>query len=194
MANIGLTGRIACGKSTVSKIFAEHGFQIIDADKVSHELHNRPDIAAGIRHAFGDSVFENGLVSRKRLGMLVFSDKEKLKTLEGIMRPRILAEIHKRLGQPGNNLVESFSIFGTEIEEWVDEVWVVDCTEEVQRERLAKRNPTFLDSDINARIGAQPSRKDYWLRGDVVINNSEGLERTRHLVEWEIKRILYAED
>ncbi len=191
MANIGLTGRIACGKSTVSKIFAEHGFQVIDADKVSHELHNRPDIAAGIRHAFGDEVFEDGLVSRKKLGMLVFSDKDKLKTLEGIMRPRILAEIHERLGKPGNNMVESFSIIGTEIAEWVDEIWVVDCDEETQRKRLAKRHPNFAQSDIDARVSAQASRVSYIVGADVIINNLHSIEETRRVVELEISRLLW---
>ncbi len=191
MANIGLTGRIACGKSTVSKIFAEHGFQVIDADKVSHELHNRPDIAAGIRHAFGDEVFEDGLVSRKRLGMRVFSDRESLRQLEAIMRPRILAEIHERLGRHGNNMVESFSIIDTEIEDWVDEVWVVDCLESQQRARLASRNPNFLQTDIAARIAAQLPRSDYILGADVVIDNCGDEARTRVFTEWELKRIMY---
>ena len=65
---LGLTGRIACGKSAVSNILKYEGFAILDCDKAAHELLTTPEVKKEILATFGPHVFESGEVSRARLG------------------------------------------------------------------------------------------------------------------------------
>ena len=78
---IGLTGSIACGKSTVSSYLRELGYFVADADAISHAL-TAPAGAAlpALREAFGDAVFSNDTLNRQALGCLVFSDPAQRKS------------------------------------------------------------------------------------------------------------------
>ena len=91
---IGLTGSIACGKSTVSAYLRELGYPVVDADAISHAL-TAPGGAAldAIRAAFGDAVFDGEALSRRALGSLVFSDPHMRERLNAILHPMILSEI-----------------------------------------------------------------------------------------------------
>ena len=95
MAYFGLTGGIASGKSTVATMFAELGAWIIDADKVGHQLLGSSLSAyQEIVHYFGDEILDStGEIDRKLLGSLVFADAEKLKVLNAIVHPRIIAQV-----------------------------------------------------------------------------------------------------
>jgi len=87
-----LTGGIATGKSSVSKIFEEEGFRVIDADTIAHQVLN--DSADKVAGLFGQEVLqENGMVDRKVLGAMVFGDRAKRKDLETLLHPLIYNEI-----------------------------------------------------------------------------------------------------
>ena len=92
MLSIGLTGGIACGKTTVARMFGELGCKLINADLVGHEVIRKPEPAYyEIIEAFGSHVVgKSGEIDRTRLGSLVFSDREKLSLLNAIVHPRIL--------------------------------------------------------------------------------------------------------
>ena len=100
-APIGLTGGIASGKSSASRIFAELGVVVVDADQVARDV-----VALGsdglreVASAFGAAVLNaDGTLDRKKLGELVFADAEKRKTLNAILHPRIAAESARRLAE-----------------------------------------------------------------------------------------------
>ena len=99
-----LTGGIATGKSSVAKIFAEHGFEIIDADKIAHKVLDEQH--EKIIQVFGDEFVKDGKVQRKALGAVVFADNEKRKQLEALLHPLIYREIEEaaetldRFGEP----------------------------------------------------------------------------------------------
>ena len=86
---IGLTGKSCSGKDYVSHLFGEE-FVVIDEDKLGHVAldNNREKLVA----AFGDSIITDGRVDRKKLGPMVFSDKEKLEKLNSISHPWMVAE------------------------------------------------------------------------------------------------------
>ena len=89
---IGLTGGIGTGKSTVSQILKDRGFTVIDLDVISHEVVKFPSVVDKIIKNFGREVLvdnedENYIVSRKKLGKIIFADKEKRFALNSIMHP-----------------------------------------------------------------------------------------------------------
>jgi len=89
---ITLTGGIATGKSSVSKIFEKKGFTIIDADMIAHRVLN--EAADEVAELFGDEVIDgNGVVNRKTLGAIVFKDTQKRQALESLLHPLIYREI-----------------------------------------------------------------------------------------------------
>ena len=89
-----LIGNSGSGKSTAAEVFAEFGAAIIDADRISHEITDSDaTVLAKIRQEFSEDVFENGILCRKKLGKIVFSDKEALKKLNSILHPAIAEKI-----------------------------------------------------------------------------------------------------
>ena len=86
---IGLTGKSCSGKDYVARLFGEE-FVVIDEDNLGHVAldNNREKLVA----AFGDSIITDGKVDRKKLGPIVFSDKEKLEKLNSISHPWMVAE------------------------------------------------------------------------------------------------------
>ena len=89
-----ITGSIGSGKSAVCEILLERGFEIIDADSITHKQLNL--CASEVAAEFGDEVLSGGKIDRKKLGALAFKDAEKLKILERILHPKIRLEILSR--------------------------------------------------------------------------------------------------
>jgi dephospho-CoA kinase len=92
---IGLTGNIACGKSTVLAMLGERGAHVIDADRVTHELQQPgEEVYAQIVAAFGDGVLSarGGPIDRRKLGAIVFADPAALRRLERIVHPAVQPE------------------------------------------------------------------------------------------------------
>ena len=99
--NIGITGSIACGKSTVSNYLIAKGYTIIDADKIGHVALTSNDAKRKLSEKFGDEILENNEINREKLGKLVFGNDDNLKILNSIIHPKIkelilkLQEEHK---------------------------------------------------------------------------------------------------
>ena len=180
---IGLTGRIACGKSSVSKILAEKGFDILDGDKVVHEVLTYSQVKMRIFEKFGEGVFnENGSIDRVALGAIVFADETQKTVLENIVRPSFYEAMKWGARKSGNQVIDYFKLIGTELELLVTEVWEVRVTPEIQLERLMKRN-RFTEKQALERIAAQ---QDIF-GAHFVIDNSGTLENTRAQVESRLK-------
>lgn len=86
-----ISGGIGSGKSSVCKILSSLGFEVLDADKIAHQVLQRK--TQEIVSVFGEEILEGDKINRKALGSIVFADKEKLKILENILNPSIYEEI-----------------------------------------------------------------------------------------------------
>ena len=173
---IGLTGGIATGKSTVSELLTAFGFKVVDADIAA-----RKAVAKGtkgleqVRAAFGDSaITEECEMDRKYVGEIVFNHPEKRLELNDIVHPivREIMEEEKQsyLNQGYDVIMDIPLLFENELQNTVDEVWLVYTSESIQIERLMERNQLSLE-DAKARVYSQISIDKKSRMADHVIDN-----------------------
>lgn len=172
---IGLTGGIASGKSTVSELLSVFGFKVVDADKAAREAVKGSKGLAQVREVFGDeAIDENGEMNRRYMGDLVFNHPEKRLELNAIIHPivRDIMEEEKQeyLKQGYNVIMDIPLLFENELENTVDEVWVVYTSESIQMDRLMQRNNLSLE-DAKARVYSQISIDKKSRMADHVIDN-----------------------
>ena len=178
--NIGITGSIACGKSTVSDYLIDKGYTIIDADKLGHVALTSDDVKRKLAEKFSDEILENNEISREKLGKLVFGNDDNLKILNSIIHPKIkelilkLQEEHK-----DEDLVflDIALLYEANFVDLVEKVAVVYVDEDVQLERLMTRNSLSKEEAVK-RIESQMSPREKASLGDFVINNSYSKEDT----------------
>ncbi len=178
MLKIGLTGGIACGKSTVANLFAEQGVPVIDADQIAHALvaKNQPALIAIQRH-FGHSVINaDGSLNRAALSDIIFNDRIQKIHLENILHPLIYDNIQRQV----NNLTSLYCVlaipllFETNQCAFVDRILVVDCPIELQINRIKARDQHH-ESKINLILNSQVTRETRLAKADDLINNSNDL-------------------
>jgi len=158
---IGLTGGIACGKSTVADLFRARGVHIIDADLIAREVvaPGEPALAALVR-AFSESILApDGTLDRQALGALAFSDPARLKTLNAITHPAILARTGKLLAQAQRDklgwvVYEAALILENKAQHGLSALVCVLCPRNLQRQRLIDRNG-LTPEEADRRIAAQ---------------------------------------
>ncbi|HFV7316183.1 TPA: dephospho-CoA kinase [Staphylococcus aureus] len=173
---IGLTGGIASGKSTVSELLSVFGFKVVDADKAAREAVKKGSKGlAQVREVFGDEAIDgNGEMNRRYMGDLVFNHPEKRLELNAIIHPivRDIMEEEKQeyLKQGYNVIMDIPLLFENELENTVDEVWVVYTSESIQMDRLMQRNNLSLE-DAKARVYSQISIDKKSRMADHVIDN-----------------------
>lgn len=199
--NVGLTGGIACGKSTVSRMFEERGASIVDADRIAREvvLPGQPALEE-VADAFGTGVITpEGLLDRKRLGSIIFGDESARKRLEGILHPRIRAEISRQMEHwqqihpSGVTIVDIPLLFESGLDKLYafDDIIVVYVPREVQLSRLQSRDD-LTEEEANRRIVSQMPIEDKRKLADVVIDNSGTLDDTARQVEAYLSRTIGA--
>jgi dephospho-CoA kinase len=157
---IGLTGPIGCGKSTISAALASRGGVIVDADRLSHQASERGSaLVEAIGRRFGSQVITaDGSLDRPALGRIVFADPEALRGLEAIVQPAVRVLIEREVESAESAgapfvVVEAIKLIEAGYAAQCDEVWLVVCTPEQQRERLAGRG--FPADEIERRMTAQ---------------------------------------
>jgi len=189
---MGLTGNIACGKSTVLRMLRERGAYTIDADTISHKI-MQPGGSAfePVLAAFGPAILAAttpSVIDRRKLGAIVFADAIRLHELETIIHPLVRLDILEQIAHTESKVVvlDAIKLLENNLDEACDMVWVVACTPSVQLERLMVRN-SFNRDEALLRIEAQTPQAMKVARADVVIDNSGSLEATRQQVEaaWE---------
>ncbi|MCD8842773.1 dephospho-CoA kinase [Staphylococcus gallinarum] len=175
---IGLTGGIATGKSTVSELLTIHGFKIVDADVASRKAVEKGTTGlAQIREHFGEeAILENGEMDRQYVGELIFNYPEKRLELNEIVHP-IVHEIMEQekeayLEQGYNVIMDIPLLYENELQNTVDEVWLVYTSESIQIERLMERNDLSLE-DAKARVLSQISIDKKRRMADHVIDNRD---------------------
>ena len=178
--NIGITGSIACGKSTVSDYLKEKGYTIIDADKLGHVALTSEDVKRRLSETFGANILVNNEISREVLGKLVFGNDNNLKKLNNIIHPKIKELILKLQEEHENEdlvFLDIALLYEANFVDLVEKVAVVYVDEDVQLERLMMRNSLSKEEAIK-RIESQMSPREKASLGDFVINNSYSKEDT----------------
>jgi len=186
---VGLTGGIASGKSTVANILTQLGAHMIDADEISRKM-LEPGMPAfeEIRENFGNVILRpDRTVDRKKLGQLVFSDRDSLRKLNAIMHPYIIRAEKKETETSLHRNPKTIVVINAAIliesghYKDMDKIIVVDVPEEVQVERSKESGIT--EDETRARIKAQIPRKERLQYADFVIDNNQAIEETRAATE-----------
>jgi dephospho-CoA kinase len=195
MLVVGLTGGIASGKSTVSRMFEQAGIPVICSDELAREV-VRPGSQglAEIRRIFGDAVLDyEGKLDREAMARLVFQDQSKRKILESIIHPRVAEEQNKRLRtleRQGHSIVivDVPLLYETGWERFVDLVIVVYAPRHVQQERLVNRDGMSVE-DARSRLDAQMPIDEKKRLADRLVDNGNTLEHTHRQVESVIEEL-----
>ncbi len=179
---IGLTGNIATGKSSVGRMLAELGAEVIDADLVAHTV-LAPDGAAyaAVVAMFGaDILAPDGSIDRRKLGEIVFADAQALASLERLTHPAIIAMIEQRMAASTAPVVvvEAIKLLESGVADNYDAIWVTTCPETAQVARLMQSRRLTREEALR-RIHAQPPQAEKLARADVVIDTSGSLDATR---------------
>ena len=189
----GLTGSIACGKSTVSEIFKKNGIYVIDLDYVARLVVEPGEKGYDeILKNFGsDFINEKGKIDRKKLGNLIFSDLEAKKKLEEILHPLIREkelEIIKKIRKMDNStpiIVDAALMIETGSYKRYKKIIVVYVPEKLQIERLMKRDNLSFEQALK-RVKSQMSIEEKIKYADYIIDNSKSLTDT----ERQVKKII----
>lgn len=159
---VGLTGPIGCGKSAVAAALAERGGVVIDADELVREATVPGSAAvAAIAARFGRQLVDReGDLDRAALARIVFSDPAALSDLEAIVHPAVRPLIDRAVADAASRgasfvVVEAIKLVEAGYAAQCDEVWLVRCTPEEQRARLAGRG--FPADEIERRVSSQGS-------------------------------------
>lgn len=186
MQVIGLTGGIASGKSTVSRILKDAGAIIIDADRIARDLVKK-DLPAyrEIIDAFGDKVLaSDGEIDRSVLGDIIFNDPRKKQLLNRIVHPRVSKETDLRLKRIQKNHPDTIVILDipllmeAQMHKGLSDVIVVYVPEDTQIKRLMQRDG-ISRADALARIRSQMPIDEKKKLATIVIDNSGTRENTR---------------
>lgn len=177
-----ITGSIATGKSAVTDIITKSGYEVIDADKIGHEILNFSEIVEKIRISFGDEFIENNKVNRKKLSEYVFKNQSKFEVLNEIMHSAIFTEINRRIEISNGEIVFVDIPLYFEIEDKLsaygfkaNEVWLVYVNKDVQVKRLMDRDKISkekAEEKISSQINIDSKREE----ADIILDNSKDLK------------------
>jgi len=189
MLNVGLTGGIASGKSTVAQMFVARGAYLIDFDKLAHEVQEPGKKAwQEIIKYFGEGILTSeDLIDRNRLAQIVFTDKKKLEALNNIVHPLVYELWQERLGEIKKHekhaivLSDVPLLFEGKMKDLFDLTLLILILPEEQIIRLMARNGLSRD-DAQLRLKNQMPIADKIGLADIVIDNQSDLSQTEKKV------------
>ncbi len=190
MLHVGLTGNIACGKSSATKVFAELGARIIDADAIVHEL-LAPDTGTHTRvvGSFGPAILNaDGSINRRSLAGVIFADAGKRAVLNGIVHPAVGREIRRRIAAieehqtTGIVMIDAALMVETGSYTAYDRLVVVTCAPKLQLRRLMDRDG-LSEQDASVRMAAQMPSHEKARLAHYTIDTSGSPEETRTRIE-----------
>ncbi len=172
---VGLTGGIACGKTTVSNMFLKLGATVIDTDLISREVVTAGSpVLSELEKTFGAGILQkDGALDRRALRKIVFEDKKKLEKLNSIMLPAIFKRLEEKLSSINAEYVILVIplLFENHLENEVDRTLVIDCPEEIQLARLTKRD-NISEGLAKAMLASQLSRSQRIQNADDLIQSN----------------------
>ena len=176
MIKVAIVGNIASGKSELEKYLFNSGFVVLDTDVMAHDiLVDKPDVAKAFEEY---DVFEYGLLSREKLGKLVFSNEELKEKLESIVHPLInetIKDSFETFADEDFVFVSVPLLFEVGWQEMFDKIIFIKADDEVRLERLIKRNG-YSREYAQTRLDSQLSQETKITNSDYVIENNSSKE------------------
>jgi dephospho-CoA kinase len=190
MLNVGLTGGIACGKSTVARMFLKKGAHLIDFDKLAHEV-QRPGKPAWkeVVHCFGEQILDaDKTISRVKLGNIVFGSKKNIDKLNKIVHPFVYRQWQHFTEKIADEQKDAIIIadvpllFEGKMQHLFDVTILVLIDPEDQIHRLMKRNG-LNEEEAKKRLKSQMPIRNKISLADIVIDNQSSIAETEEKVE-----------
>lgn len=183
---IGLTGGIASGKTTVSKILKTKGFLIYDADEIAREISKEEEVKKELISYFGEQILDKASnIDRKKLKDIVFKDKEKLEELNRIIHPRVYVffkSIRERNDYKKTIVFDVPLLFESGIDKLCDKILLVLADRELKIKRIIKRDG--ISKELAEKIiGSQMSDDEKIKKADIIIENNDSIEDLKEQVE-----------
>lgn len=173
----GITGSIACGKSTVTRYLLDRGWIVIDADQLSREaLTFDKESILKVKQLFG--CVDDGIVDRKALGKIVFHDKKAKKQLEDIIHPYVIKKMEEAIEIHQDKdfiFLDIPLLFESHLEYLCDKIIVVYLNEKTQIKRLMKRDKideTYARTIIANQISSDIKKE----KADIVLDNNQDID------------------
>ena len=182
---IGITGSIACGKSTVSNYLKSKGYIVIDADKIGHEALDDDYVKEKLILAFGNEILDDNKINRQKLGELVFGNSSNLNVLNSIIHPEIRKKILEKIDKNNDKeliFIDVALLFEAKFDDLVDKIIVVYVDKNTQLTRLMKRN-SISEKEALSRIVSQMSPIEKAKLGDYTVNNNLDVINTYEQVD-----------
>lgn len=188
LLKVAITGGVASGKTTVSRLFEGLGAYVVSADEIVHKLLDpQTDLGQKVIRMFGPKILQNGAIDRSRIAEIVFQDELKLRQLERIVHPAVLQHIREKYDFACKEKKSSLFVaeipllFETGWETYFDVVIAVIAEEEIARRRFeaAGNKP----QEYERRMHRQLSSSEKSSRAHYTIKNNGALEELRSQVE-----------
>ncbi len=181
MILIGVVGGVASGKSLVAKRLVALGADLLDADRVGHDVLRESPVKQAIRDRWGDGVFDpNGEVDRGAVAEIVFADPPEMVFLEGLTHPHIGDRIREWIARSGRQrrfdrlVLDAPVMFEAGWDQVCDVIVFVDSPRELRLQRACRRG--WAKANFEAREAAQQALEMKRKQADVVFDNSSTLE------------------
>ena len=190
---LGITGSIGSGKTTAALLFKKAGFELIDADEVAHDIIKKNSVAyKEIVAYFGKGILDSRKnIDRKKLGKIVFNEKQKLEKLNSMTHPVIVKRIKNKIDlmrEKKKNvkaIVDAPLLIETGVKNLVDRVAVV----QTDMEHAMRRNKKFSREDIERIMQFQMSLKEKMRHADFVIDNNGTMDDLKKQVNIILERL-----
>ncbi|GAA3022635.1 dephospho-CoA kinase [Tetragenococcus solitarius] len=177
---LGITGGIATGKSTVVDVFRHYGFPVVDADVIARQVvePNTPALKK-ITEIFGKDILQtDGALNRSKLGKLIFSNPRNKQVLDQLLAPflqeAIIKQIEKKAKESSLVIADIPLLYEAGYDKDVNQVAVVYIPEDVQLQRLTKRDQ-ITKQEARQKIASQLSIEEKKQRADIIFDNQKDL-------------------
>ncbi|UUZ93749.1 dephospho-CoA kinase [Paenibacillus sp. P25] len=188
--NIGLTGGIACGKSTVASMLVERGALLVDADRIAREVvePGSPVLRQVIERFGDDLLLPDGSLHRKKLGERIFGNSEARRALEALLHPPIRRAMRSRMEEYQTNhpdklvVVDVPLLYESKLEHMFEQVMVVYVPRDIQLGRLIERDGLSTEQ-AEQRLRSQMPIEEKKRLADIVIDNSGTIEDTERQIQ-----------
>ena len=182
---VGLTGGIACGKTTALGVLGKLGWKIISTDAIVADLlHSDYSLKKAILTNWGSVVFENNEINKKKIAEIIFNDQEEKTWLENLLHPLVREKWKKQAAnsEEKNVVVEIPLLFEKKLEHLFQITVCVQCEKKIQLQRLFDRGLTKAQS--NARIESQMSLTEKIRLADTVLLGGSSLLFLKQQIEY----------
>lgn len=191
---VGITGGISSGKSTIARMLASLGAEVIDADEMCHKLLTIKNIKVKIIEKFGNSVRDiNGKIDRSQLAEIVFQDKTSLDSLCSILHPIVIEQIRSRIDEIEKRGRRKVIVIDAALLEESDLALLCDFvifvnTGRDHRVSRGKISRHWQEGELERRERYQMSLEDKRMKSDYVIDNNFTEENTYRQIKefWQL--------